>query len=130
MMAKETALVGESCGPELVFLPPGARTMPVLTVGGASDIGISTQASAHEAGDLFVDTDSGITSIWSGTTWDDIGALATMPITEFEGRGAARCPCLYCGTLNLPDAVECGADRWVGCGAPLRNDNDHQANLD
>lgn len=42
-------------------------------------------------------------------------------LTEYyEGRLTKDRPCPYCGMLNPPDAVECGAGRWNGCGAPLR----------
>ena len=39
---------------------------------------------------------------------------------QYEEPSTEERPCPYCGTLNPPDAVECGADRWNGCGAPLR----------
>lgn len=39
----------------------------------------------------------------------------TMP----QSRQPAPCP--FCGTTNPPDALECGAGRWNGCGAALGN---------
>ena len=125
-----------TCGPEIVILSPGARVMPVLTVGGIMPVltvgGSSTASMSVEAsaGDMFVGDDAA--SVWDGTAWLDIGhsRIQDGGVALFDHRSGTvkhlepqppdERPCPYCGTLNPFSAVECGAGRWNGCGAPLR----------
>lgn len=92
---------------------------PILTVGSANTIGASTGPGANTAGDTFVDTDWDTVSVWNGANWDELGDFRSLAMTSGVGPYVVN-PCLYCGTLNPPDAVECGAGRWNGCGAPSR----------
>ena len=112
-----------TCGPEIVFLPPGARIMPTMMVGSANAIGASTGPDANVTGDLCIDTAVGIMSIWTGAGWDDVGPVTAngshTHSIDYLASDRTYCPCPYCGMLNPPDAIECGADRWNGCGAPL-----------
>ena len=109
------------------------RAKAIITVGSANAIGASTGPDANIIGDLFIDTDVGIMSVWNSTGWDDVGPPNADVALELHRQhrrfddcfspvttDPAYRPCLYCSMLNPPDAAECGAGRWNGCGAPLR----------
>ena len=110
----ELTLVGEG-GPELFVYGSGTASPP---------------RGSFSRGD--VAAHSGTVSVWNGTAWDDIGHSRILDggVALFDHRSGTvkhlkpqppdDCPCPYCATLNPPAAAECGAGRWNGCGAPLR----------
>ena len=130
-----------TCGPEAVALPPGARVVmreetramlvgergPELVVCGVAgafrDLAFASGAAAKSLKEF-------------GEAWDGVarrdhvhrvqdGGVAlfdhqtrTMKLIEPQPPATRSCP--YCGMLNPPGTIECGAGRWNGCGAPLR----------
>ena len=96
---------------------------PKMLVGNCVVIQTGTQS----LGDIFIDDAGGTAAVWNGIDWDDIDLQSGLFVTgdgankprKSQPIGRPFLPCSHCGTLNPPDAAECGTGRWNGCGGPL-----------